>query len=80
MIKRVVAIVLTLGVLWGVGTWAGDGAPMLSPAWFSAMQSKVNGFLDGSEQTLRDKLPEPGSQLELPPAGGEGATGSGGAQ
>ncbi|MBM4568969.1 hypothetical protein GS489_00230 [Rhodococcus hoagii] len=80
MIKRVVAIVLTLGVLWGVGTWAGDGEPMLSPTWFSAMHSKVESFLDGSEQTVRDKLPEPNMQVELPPAEGSGTAGSGGTQ
>ncbi|MGU3585211.1 hypothetical protein ACLBYD_18785 [Rhodococcus sp. C26F] len=59
---------LTLGVLWGVGTWAGDGEPMLTSAWFSAMHDKVTSLVDGSEQTVTDKLPTPQLDLELPPA------------
>lgn len=53
---------------------------MLSPTWFSAKRSTVESFLDGSEQTARDKLPEPNMQVELPPAEGSGTAGSRGTQ
>lgn len=65
--RKIIAVVVTLGVLWGVGTWFGDGEPMFWPSWFQATTQKVNGFLDKSEDTVRDKLPEPNFTVELPP-------------
>ncbi len=64
--KRIIAVVVTLGVLWGVGTWFGDGQLMFSPSWFEAMNQKVSGFVNKSEDTVRDKLPEPNFTIELP--------------
>ncbi|KZF17909.1 hypothetical protein A2J01_22960 [Rhodococcus sp. EPR-134] len=68
--KRIIAVVVTLGVLWGVGTWFGDGQLMFSPSWFQATNQKVSGFVNKSEDTVRDKLPEPNFTVELPPPDG----------
>lgn len=53
-------LVIALGVAWGAAQWLGDGAPILSEAWFSNMQAKMQSLSDMGEDA-GSRLPSPDS-------------------
>lgn len=64
IIGTVVAIIIALGVAWGVAQWLGDDAPILSEAWFTNMQNKMQSLSDMGKDA-GDRLPDP-NQMDMP--------------
>jgi hypothetical protein len=73
--KKLVGMIVTLGVMWGIANWAGDNKPLFTQEWFDAIHAKVTDFQRDSAEYIDTNVPEPGEiVIPIPPAESETAS------
>lgn len=59
LVSNVVIALVLAGASWGFLTWAADGRQPFTEGWWPALQANVEGLVNYSEDTVKDKLPDP---------------------
>ena len=62
--SSLVAIVVALGVAYGIAQWAGGGQPLFSEEWFAIVREKTDSIIDKGHD-FGQTLPPPES-IDLP--------------
>lgn len=62
--SSIVAIIVALGVAYGIAQWAGDGQPLFSEEWFSVVREKTDSIIEKGRD-VGQTLPPPES-IDLP--------------
>lgn len=62
LIGGFLALLVMVGVAWGVAQYVGDGADFLSPEWFSHWTEKLHAFQEETSEKIAESLPNPDEQ------------------
>lgn len=64
IIGSLVTLIVALGVAYGIAQWAGDGQPLFSEDWFTAVTEKIDVIINKGHEAGQN-LPDPES-VNLP--------------
>lgn len=61
VIGTVLSAIVVLGVMYGLGTYLGDGVKPFQEGWYDNVDANIHGLLDWTNDTAEEKVPQDGS-------------------